>query len=134
MVSFISAKDAKSIWGKSHRGFFADQKTAAKKNKYNAKKRSLDGITFDSMREATRYLQLKRRQDSGEISELKCHPRYQLVWGKVKICSYRPDFTYILKKKLVVEDVKSPATNTYDFRLKKKMMKAAYGLDVLVIY
>ena len=98
--------------------------------KYNAKRTTIDGITFDSKREANRYGELKLLHQAGEIQELLVHPKFKLVVNGVLICTYTADFQYRENGEKVVEDVKSKPTITYSYKLKKKLMKAVYGLDV----
>ena len=45
-----------------------------KRNKYNAIKKEVDGVVFDSTIEARRYGDLKFMQMAGQISNLECHP------------------------------------------------------------
>ena len=106
-----------------------------KHNKYKNKKVMLDGVLFDSKKEMQRYLQLKMLVRIGEITQLEPHPKYLLHCNNVKVCSYTADFFYYDNKnsEFVVEDVKSPATKKLPlFRLKAKMMKAEYGIDILI--
>lgn len=101
------------------------------RNKYGAKKTVIDGITFDSKREAARYLELKTLLRAGQITDLRCQVRYQLVVNGVKIGSYRADFCYQENGQEVVEDVKSAATKALrDYRLRKKLMLALYGIEI----
>jgi len=49
----------------------------------------------------------------------------------VKICRYVADFGYIENGAVVIEDVKSKITKGLPvYRLKKKLMKALYGIDI----
>jgi len=97
-----------------------------KKTKYNNKKVVVDGLKFDSKKEAKRYMELKILQAAGEISELKMQVPFQL-----SVCKYIADFSYMRNGKLVVEDVKSKATKRLStYRLKKKMMLTELNLDV----
>lgn len=48
-------------------------------NKYNAKKVEIDGITFDSKKEAARYCDLKLMQRAGEIRDLQLQVEYELI-------------------------------------------------------
>lgn len=101
------------------------------RSKYHAKKTTVDGITFDSRREADRYLVLKSMEEDGTIEDLRRQVRYELtpafdVDGK----HYRPvfyvaDFVYVEDGKEVVEDVKGMATDVY--RLKSKLFARRYG-------
>jgi hypothetical protein len=45
-----------------------------------------------------------------------------------RLCVYRADFTYEADGKLVVEDAKGFRTEMY--KLKKKWVKAEYGIDI----
>jgi hypothetical protein len=47
---------------------------------------------------------------------------------RVKVCTYRADFTYLEGGRLVVEDAKGWRTEMY--LLKRKWLKLEYGLDV----
>ena len=93
-----------------------------KRNKFNAVKKEIDGITFDSAKEAKRYSELKFMAAAGQISDLECHPKYELYAG----ITYKPDFRYIENGKTVCEDVKSKPTKTRDFIMRWKMAKELY--------
>lgn len=103
-----------------------------RKNKYNNSKTSVDGITFDSKKEARRYGDLKNMERAGEISRLELQPQYSFAGPFGHIGKYKADFRYIRNGEVIVEDVKSPATaKKTDYRLRVKMMKAFYDIDVL---
>lgn len=104
-------------------------------NKYHNRKVTVSGITFDSQKEADRYLELMLLLKAGEIDRLKLQPEFTLQEAfttpdgeKVKAIRYRADFTY--RKKMrdgadtywvsVVEDVKGYRTKEY--QQKRKMM------------
>lgn len=102
-------------------------------NKYRAIKTTLDGITFDSKKEANRYAILKLREKTGSISHLELQPQFKVEINGRKICTYRADFQYIDKNvkgvdgqfgAMVVEDVKGVKTPVY--RLKKKLVEAYF--------
>lgn len=102
-------------------------------NKYRAQKTEVDGITFDSKAEARRYGQLKLLVAAREIRDLELQPAYPLVVEGQKIAVYKADFRYFdrLTGKHVLEDVKSPPTaKRSDYRMKKKLVRALYGIDV----
>lgn len=103
-----------------------------KQPKYRNKKTELDGYTFDSKKEANRYAALKQIERAGLISDLELQPSYPMEINGVKVCTVRPDFQYQDKERgFVVEDVKSPSTAKNPvYRLKKKLMKALYGIDI----
>jgi len=102
------------------------------KNKYRAVKTEVDGIVFDSKREAARYMELMLLQRAGEISHLELQPVYECVVNGKKICTYRADFRYFTKLGNIVEDVKGVKTPIY--RLKKKLVEALYaGVTILEV-
>ena len=57
-----------------------------KKNKYNARKTQMDGITFDSVREAQRYLDLRLLESNGDIQDLEIKPVYRISHKGEPIC------------------------------------------------
>jgi hypothetical protein len=101
------------------------------RSKYHAKKTTVDGITFDSRREADRYLVLKSMEEDGIIEDLRRQVRYELVPAfDVDGRHYRPvfyvaDFVYVENGREVVEDVKGMMTDVY--RLKSKLFARRYG-------
>jgi len=99
------------------------------RNKYGAKKTVVDGITFDSQAEATRYGVLKVIQSAGLIADLRLQVPYQITVNGKKVCRYVADFVYIENGKEVVEDVKGMKTPVYN--LKKKLMEAVFGVVIL---
>lgn len=103
--------------------------------KYHAKKTELDGITFDSRKEAQRYAELKLLECSGMIHNLRRQVKYELIPAQKKdgktierACHYIADFVYEEDGKTVVEDVKGYRTKEYV--LKRKLMLQVYGIEV----
>lgn len=130
------------------------QKSAAK---YNNKKVTFEGITFDSQKEAHRYFELKLLQRAGEIKDLELQKEFELIpaqyesferYGKKgqrlkdgkrcieKSCVYKADFTYtdIKSGKTVVEDVKGyvdPSSAGFaKFVIKRKLMLYIHGIRI----
>ena len=102
-----------------------------RRNKYNATKTTVDGITFDSKKESQRYSELKLLEMAGKISRLKMQPRLPIKINGKKICEYRADFYYVEDGVNVIEDVKSEHTRTLPvYRLKKKLVEAVYGITI----
>lgn len=104
------------------------------RSKYHAKKTCVDGITFDSRREADRYLVLKSMEEDGAIEDLRRQVRYELVPAfDVNGKHYRPifyvaDFVYRENGHEVIEDVKGIKTDVY--RLKAKLVAYRYGMNI----
>jgi hypothetical protein len=101
-----------------------------RRSKYGNKRTEVDGISFASKREAKRYSELKLLQRAGEIRSLEVQRRFKLYAENQLICTYVADFCYFETKRnwLVVED--SKGCRTREFIIKKKLMKACYGIDV----
>lgn len=103
-------------------------------SKYHAKKTVVDGITFDSRKEAHRYLVLKGMEEDGSIEGLRRQVRYELIPAfDVDGKHYRPvyyvaDFVYREDGREVVEDVKGMVTDVY--RLKSKLFARRYGMSI----
>lgn len=102
-------------------------------NKYHAQKTPVGDKVFDSKREADRYVELMIMQNMGVIKGLECQKPYKLVKGKWRngrpfSITYKADFVYSLDGEIVVEDVKGYRTEVY--KIKKKLMKAIYGIEI----
>src|SRR3989304_1189742 len=104
-----------------------------RRSKYRNVRARVDGITFDSKREAARWLVLKAMEKAGEIIYLARQVKYLLAVNGVKITTYVADFKYwrstdAVVGPAVVEDVKGVRTEVY--RLKKLLMKAIYRIEI----
>lgn len=121
-------------------------------SKYNNKKVTIDGITFDSVKEGRRYEELKLAEEAGAIGDLERQVRFELIpaqrepdtrgarggvkKGKLleRQVVYIADFVYIdlYTGEKVVEDVKGMKQGTaYEvFKLKRKLMLWRYGIKV----
>ena len=102
-------------------------------NKYKNKKVMVDGIKFDSMKEARRYSELKLLERAGKIKDLELQPKFELIptirregQKTERKTVYIADFMYkeIGNDKLVVEDTKGYRTDVY--LLKKKLFLYKY--------
>ena len=107
-------------------------------SKYGNRKTTVDGVTYDSAKEARRGVELRLMERAGLISDLCAQVRYTLIPaqrrdGKVveRAATYVADFVYKDSNgATVVEDVKSPATRTDVYKLKKKLMLWRFGIEV----
>ncbi len=108
-------------------------------NKYHAKKWELDGQLFDSHAEARRWQELRYLLRVGVISRLERQTPFELIpvqkdpaTGKVleRAVTYKADFTYWENGKYIVEDVKSEATKTREYILKRKLMLWVHGVRI----
>lgn len=102
-----------------------------KGHKYHAKKKEIDGLLFDSKKEADFYCELKMRKMVGEIKgfelqvPFELQPSFKHNGKTVRNIKYIADFviTYPDGKQVVV-DVKGFKTDIY--RLKKKLLLYRY--------
>lgn len=114
--------------------------------KYNNKKITRNGITFDSKKEARRYGELLLLERAGEITDLQRQVEFVLiptqrdpdtigVRGGVKkgrtielAVKYIADFVYKENDKTVVEDTKG--FKTKDYIIKRKLMLYIHGIKI----
>ena len=119
--------------------------------KYKNKKIEVDGIVFDSKKEARRYQELKLLEKAGKITDLQMQVKFELIpqqreftneiytkgrnkgcFKKGKIlereCSYIADFVYWENGKRVAEDTKG--FKTRDYIIKRKLMLYVYGIRI----
>jgi len=129
----------------------AAQKKTAMESKYHNQKDeravgSRASIRFDSKKEARRFDELTAMLKAGRIRGLKLQPQFTLqeayttVDGvRVRAIRYQADFSYELAVERhrdetewvpVVEDVKSRATKTRVYAMKKKLMQERFGIDI----
>lgn len=106
-------------------------------SKYKAQKTTVDGITYDSRKEAQRAQELRLMLKAGIISNLREQVPYELIpaqkneYGKVieRAVIYKADFVYDDEKgKTVVEDTKGVRTKEYI--LKRKLLLYMYGIRI----
>lgn len=119
------------------------------KNKYSNIKTCVNGISFDSRKEARRYSELLLLQRAGAIRDLELQKKYVLIpaqyetyerYGKKgqrlqdgqrlveKECAYLADFVYQEEGKTIVEDTKG--IKTKDYIIKRKLMLYVHGIRI----
>ena len=102
-----------------------------KYNKYSNNSPVIGGITFDSKKEAKRYLELKLLEKAGEICDLQLQKIFLLVEKQKdeRAVTYKADFVYYddKKQRWIAEDVKGYKTKEYI--IKRKLFKSIYGKD-----
>lgn len=127
-------------------------------NKLNAKKVTVNGITYDSRKEARRHAVLLEMEKNGEINDLQMQVKFVLIPAQYELyerygkkgqrlkdgrrciereCAYVADFVYSKNGEMVVEDTKgyrNPSTATYAyFVLKRKLMLWIHGIRITEI-
>ncbi len=107
-----------------------------KRSKYNAQPQVVDGVKFDSGREAKRWQELKLLERAGRISKLERQVTYILA-PSVKILGEkraRPalrlkiDFRYVEDGQTIADDAKGYSDTA--FRIRQHLMKSVHGIDV----
>lgn len=119
------------------------------KNKYSNIKTCVNGISFDSRKEARRYSELLLLQRAEAIRDLELQKKYVLIpaqyetyerYGKKgqrlqdgqrlveKECAYLADFVYKEDGKTIVEDTKG--IKTKDYIIKRKLMLYVHGIRI----
>jgi hypothetical protein len=109
----------------------------------------VNGISFDSRKEARRYSELLLLQRAGAIRELELQKKFVLIpaqyetyerYGKKgqrlqdgqrlveKECAYLADFVYQEDGKTIVEDTKGMKTK--DYIIKRKLMLYVHGIKI----
>ena len=102
-----------------------------KKSKYNNQKTMVDGIKFDSKKEAEYYCQLKLLKQAGEIKDYRLQPRYELQPAfkkngkKYRAITYIADFA-IINNDGTTEVVDIKGVETQVFKIKKKLFEYMY--------
>lgn len=105
--------------------------------KYNNTKVVIDGIKFDSKREAQRYKELILLEKAGKIADLILQPKFELIpkytinGRNVRKMEYIADFQYTENGKTIVEDAKGFKTKEY--LIKKKLFEFKYGIEIMEV-
>ena len=116
-------------------------------SKYKSKKTMAFGITFDSKKEADRYMVLKTLEAKKKIHDLKTQVKFILIpaqreedtvgvrGGRIKgklierECAYIADFVYFTPDNvMVVEDTKGMRTPEYI--IKRKLLLYIHGIRI----
>ncbi len=108
-----------------------------KYRKYRSSLQEVDGIRFDSAKEAQRWQELKMLVKTGEIKNLKRQVKYQLLPNQrdndgtviERAVTYIADFVYIGSDgRIVCEDTKGYRTKEYI--IKRKLMLYIQGIRI----
>jgi len=101
---------------------------APKRSKYSNRHTLYEGVMFDSQKEASRAVELDILKRAGEVICWTPHVLFPLTAG----VKYEADFVIVYADWHVeVEDVKSEATKTQAYRIKKKLFAERYGREIV---
>ena len=122
------------VTGKTVEEFVQDLPKVERKSKYNAERVWMDGIYFDSKKEAGYYGELRLRALTGDIAGFMYHGKIVCAEGfgsELKASVYEPDFVVFNNDKTCeIVDTKGVETDT--FKLKIKCIKSRYPkLDIV---
>lgn len=100
------------------------------RSKHRNKRCEISGEKFDSKAEGARFVQLRRMQEAGIISNLRRQVSFELapavkIPGKGRMSPplrYFADFTYEQDGKTIIEDVKGQEKVTEGYRIKRHLM------------
>ena len=111
-----------------------------KANKYKAKKTEYNGRDYDSIKEANyaKLLDSKRTaiKDSERVVTVDYQVPYPIIVNGVKVCRYIADFVvvYADERREVVDIKGFRGGQAYAmFRLKKKLVRAVHGVDIIEV-
>ena len=109
-------------------------------NKYNARKVTIDGITFDSQSEGRYYQHLLGLMESGVVESFEMQKPYTLLdkfphpktGMTIRAIKYVPDFEVIYTDgRVEVVDVKGMQTDV--FRMKCKLFMFRYQIPLVLV-
>jgi hypothetical protein len=120
----MTVQEFKLFWVKS--GKAANETN--RRNKYNAKKCTVDNITFDSKAEARFYQLVKFRQLTGEIKYFLMQVPFRLPGGTI----YRVDFVLFMADGSV-EYIDVKGFQTQVFKIKKREIEAVYPIELKIV-
>lgn len=109
-------------------------------NKHNAKKVTVDGVTYDSGLESRWYAQLQQRERAGEISNLQRQVAFTLMSGfrsrsgeAVRPIKIVVDATWTDSEgRRVIGEAKGQPTEAW--KLKWKMLRSRFADDETVVF
>lgn len=146
----LTSDDLARLGPRAQRQILAKLGQATKTSKYHNEPCVVGRIRFDSKKEARRYEELMIMLRTGKIRSLKLQPQYTLQEScvtpegeRVRAIRYVADFAYERPTKPdctgkvywipVVEDVKSKATRTAQYEIKRKLMWERYGIEIMEV-
>lgn len=101
-----------------------------KKHKYGAKRTEVNGIVFDSAKEAKRYRELLVLAKAGVIGLLELQVTFELNEGGSHSLKYIADFVYRMQDtgEKIVEDAKG--YRTVEYKKKKRLMLKVHNIKI----
>ena len=102
-----------------------------RRSKYNVgpkERRTVDGILFDSIKEAGRYSELKLLRSGGQVLMFLLQTPFHFHGGGKYVLDF---LVFWSDGRVTFEDVKSPATKKKEtYRFKKRLVEQEYGITI----
>lgn len=122
MSIHVSRQEAKALLAKP------------KRTKYGATKTMVDGILFDSKREAAYYSELKIREKAGEVTGVEMQRPFALLGSNgMLMATFKADFCFWDNTAGRFRCIDVKGFDTPVGKLKRKMMKGLLGIDVEIV-
>lgn len=108
---------------------------AAGRNKFNAQKTLYNGVLYDSKKEAeyaAKFDTLRKAAGKDKVVKVERQIEFPFIHNEVKICKYVCDFRLTMGDgRIRYLDIKG--FETREFSIKRKLLKAFYGIEIEVI-
>ena len=117
-----------------------------KRRKYKNTPVTVDGIKFDSKKEATYYGTLKFREAAGEVEDIEVHPVYKfeihcryhdtphpVKYPNGRQARYTADFRFYDKMEEETRVIDTKGYDTDASKLRRAFVKAIWGVDVEIV-
>ena len=133
----IKMASKKQNKGRANIVSYPDAEKPKKAPKYRNERVTVNGVKYDSKKEAKRASELEAQERLGIITDLErqkkyvLQPSFKFLGKTIREIAYVADFVYKENGNLVVEDVKSPITRANPvYKIKKKMLMYVHGIEI----
>lgn len=93
----------------------------------------IDGIERASKGEANFVSALRLRERAGQIADLQTQPEFRIEINGKWVCTVKADASFVENGEHHVQDYKGIEGDTPVSRLKRKLVKAAYGIEIEIV-
>jgi hypothetical protein len=128
-IRYASVDHLPERWRESARRQLGEPKRPdRKRSKYGAERINVDGIVFDSKREARHYALLKHMQTAGEIKRFHRQVQFDLEGGVRYICDFM-----VVHNDDRIEYRDAKGVKTKEFSIKRRMVRGRYGVEIVLV-
>jgi len=106
-----------------------------KKSKFRNTKCKAQGEKFDSIGERDRWFFLEAAQREGKIRNLERQVKFEMIVNGEHICDMKPDYAYEIAPswEKIISDFKGGYKLPADWTMKRKLLKALYGVEIYIV-